>query len=745
MPGLRALSLLPLLCLLTVGQAPRPAVASDFLLERSKVSIVSANKRRMRFRARWRGESGTPAPGEATLRVVGGPGEGDSGLIRLPREGWSVRKKGKLLRYKDPTGAAGGIRKILLKTGRKGGVLRIDGGKDHWAYEVAGPQSRVAVILSLSGSRWCAELRNADLVTKSGRVRGKAPAAPSACPCGDEFASTWEAIQTSLFERHGCTTAACHGASPGQGSLDLRSDAAYANLVGVAAAADPAIKRVQPGDPEASMLWRKLAARIRDDVDIPNSPMPLGTAAPLSEDELGALAEWIYNGAPERSVVPGTAQQLSSCLPPPEPQKITPPEAPDPSEGVEFHSPPWAIPIGSEDEVCFAYPYDFSDLVPEQDRFPCPDVWGGPGMECFAYDRIALTQDPNSHHSIWRPYRGASDLTDPAWGAFECRGGDQQGAPCDPTRLDVAAPLGGDCGTGGVCVTKAKPALACIGFGPFDVFAGLTLEGAETAAAPSIIISTEPFFEVRYPTGVANVSPISGIMIVNSHAFNETDQFTTNEQWLQVFYPDPAERRYAVQDIFDAPDIFITNVPPFEEREYCRTLTLDKGTHLFEIYSHTHKRGRLFRAWLPPITTECTSRTSACLPEPGPATLVTTDFSDPDTVVFDPPLVLDSDDPAMRRLKYCAIYDNGFTDPTDVKRRSIAIQADALYKCAGEELVCTGGPNKGLACGNDDANCPDAACDACSLRGGVSTDDEMFILLGSFYCPENTTCYEPLL
>jgi hypothetical protein len=334
-------------------------------------------------------------------------------------------------------------------------------------------------------------------------------------------------------------------------------------------------------------------------------------------------------------------------------------------------------------------------------------------------------------------------VSDPAWGPYACRGGENDGLSCDPTRLDIDAPVGGACGADSVCVTSAFSTIACILFGPPDVWAGMGIDGAESAAAPSILISTQPYFQVQYPRDVANVSPIRGQMIVNSHAFNLTDQATTNEQWLQAFYPEPNERKYVIQDIFDSGDIFIADVPAFEEREYCRTITFDKGTRVFELYSHTHKRGRLFRAWLPPNSPPCSSGTGTCLPvtdrEPD---LVTTDFADPDHIYLDGNY--DSDDPADRTVKYCAIYDNGFTDPSTVKRRTLADQLGA-FSCTDGEIVCTGGPNKGQPCGGNAAHCPDAACDACPVRGGVTTDDEMFILLGSFYCPENTSCYEPLL
>jgi hypothetical protein len=102
-------------------------------------------------------------------------------------------------------------------------------------------------------------------------------------------------------------------------------------------------------------------------------------------------------------------------------------------------------------------------------------------------------------------------------------------------------------------------------------------------------------------------------------------------------------------------------------------------------------------------------------------------------------------DPASRTFKYCAIYDNGFTDPATVKRRSTAPPEGP---CRVGELVCADGPRRGEPCAGDHARCEsapgagDGDCDACPVRGGVTTDDEMFAVIGSFYCPEGTACYQ---
>ncbi len=49
------------------------------------------------------------------------------------------------------------------------------------------------------------------------------------------------------------------------------------------------------------------------------------------------------------------------------------------------------------------------------------------------------------------------------------------------------------------------------------------------------------------------------------------------------------------------------------------------------------------------------------------------------------------------------------------------------------------GPYKGVLCGGNDAFCDstpgagDGLCDACPVHGGVTTEDEMFVLLGSYF------------
>src|SRR5262249_28960607 len=150
------------------------------------------------------------------------------------------------------------------------------------------------------------------------------------------------AIQATIFERHQCTQAACHGSTPGQGNLDLRADVSYANLVGVQSTNEPDKQRVAIGLPRGSELFRKLAKAKQNLTDVPNAAMPSGLPS-ISDDELEVVRLWIHNGAPKTGVVPGTEKLLPPCQPLADPINIPPPPVPAADQGVQLHAPPWKI------------------------------------------------------------------------------------------------------------------------------------------------------------------------------------------------------------------------------------------------------------------------------------------------------------------------------------------------------------------------------------------------------------------
>ncbi|MBW2212568.1 MAG: hypothetical protein JRG67_16305, partial [Deltaproteobacteria bacterium] len=110
---------------------------------------------------------------------------------------------------------------------------------------------------------------------------------------------------------------------------------------------------------------------------------------------------------------------------------------------------------------------------------------------------------------------------------------------------------------------------------------------------------------------------------------------------------------------------------------------------------------------------------------------------------YDPPNSYPAADAAGRTFKACAVYDNGADNPLEVKRESTKPNTPAcdfffgFCGCDAIERACLGGDSQGELCDGDDSLCGEGGtCDACPLVGGVTTADEMFIPLGSYYVQE---------
>ena len=130
---------------------------------------------------------------------------------------------------------------------------------------------------------------------------------------------------------------------------------------------------------------------------------------------------------------------------------------------------------------------------------------------------------------------------------------------------------------------------------------------------------------------------------------------------------------------------------------------------------------------------------------------VSLQYDDPVYIRYDPPMAFPGPGSTEdeRALTFCALYDNGFTDSSEVKRKStspptpisfpgLGGPCDTPTHCAEGKVreACTGRTQRAR-----DASCdtsPDAGdgmCDACPLTGGVTTEDEMLLLLGQYFVP----------
>jgi len=528
---------------------------------------------------------------------------------------------------------------------------------------------------------------------------------PSDCSEGTSYDSTFEAVQDIIFERHGCTQDICHGSSA-QGGLVLSPDVAWTNLMAPSTAS--AFARVTPGDNDRSFVWLKLAAATNPGtVEIAGSPMPSGLPA-ISEEELELLRVWIYGGGPETGTVAGSEELIDGCLPEPGPITIQPLEPPPPGEGVQLVMPQYLLPAASEHELCFASYYDISDQVPAE-------LLSADG-KTVRVKAMEMRQDPQSHHLLvdWVNPE-VIDVDDPAFGPWTCKGGSQAGQACEPT--DTSS-----CGDG-YCATDYEDGFACLGFGPpgTSIFERLGIGGAQAPQAYD-----------RAPDGVYNELPMRGIIYWNSHAFNLTTQDHLMNARLNYLFAGPENQTYPARGIFDVSRIFSPSAAPFESETLCNDVILPQGARLYELSSHTHQRGKHFTIDLPDGTRVYESFV----------------YNDPLIRRFDPPLEFDSPNAADRTLTFCSLYVNGVNEDgspniEDVTRYSqlpqSVFQPGVPGRCRPVACVndgMVGEPCRGI---DDDASCDsspgagDGWCDACAITGGESTENEMFLPLGSYY------------
>lgn len=138
------------------------------------------------------------------------------------------------------------------------------------------------------------------------------PLAAGSSPSGCADLDGFDEVPAVDFESRiqpildGCT--GCHGAS-GSAGLDLRSGEAYANLVGVTATTNPDRQRVEPFNPDDSLLMSAINCQVTGG---PAFQMP-GT----DPEERAVIRDWIAQGAlpaPRPRAVPAWSATGSALL-----------------------------------------------------------------------------------------------------------------------------------------------------------------------------------------------------------------------------------------------------------------------------------------------------------------------------------------------------------------------------------------------------------------------------------------------
>jgi len=527
---------------------------------------------------------------------------------------------------------------------------------------------------------------------------GTADAAHDASGECAEFDSSFAAIQQLIFERRGCTADACHGEKQ-EGGLDLRAGAAYGSLVD-APARGAAMARVQPGTANESYLFSKLrAATEPGSVEIAGSPMPVGQPA-LTERELAAIELWIKKGAPETGfAADGTTQEdvgslLDACAQPLEPVLVKPLEAPASNEGIQFVLPSYELKAQAEVQNCTAFAYDFTDKVPARFKDEARNVMFVNGAR--------VRQDAQSHHLVlYNNGRTLDELTGDL-SSWTCREGDNAGEPCDPRNGSA------DCADAGVCADAIGPAFggACSAFGASSD-SGFSSQLANTQAPQEYIPPID---------GVYWEIPLSGVLAFNSHAFNLTDEDTVLHARVNFYYTDNLARKLVPVNVIDNLRIAAGQLP-FTRETHCAEYTVPAGDSITVMTFHTHRRGEHSRVIHP---------TLGMIYE-------NFDYNDPLYKRFDPWLDFDSPDPADRTLEYCATYNNGLL-PDGSPDLELVTRASRMPEGSScTPVACVSGKVAKACSTNADCDSEpgagDGFCDACPINGGITTEDEMFVLM----------------
>ena len=103
--------------------------------------------------------------------------------------------------------------------------------------------------------------------------------------------ATFTRVQNEIFTPT-CARIGCHDTIGQQSQMVLIAGRAYASTVNVASVEMPSLRRIAPGDPANSYLYRKITGS-----GITGDRMPQ-TLPPLSDAQISLIRDWIRRGAP---------------------------------------------------------------------------------------------------------------------------------------------------------------------------------------------------------------------------------------------------------------------------------------------------------------------------------------------------------------------------------------------------------------------------------------------------------------
>ncbi len=550
------------------------------------------------------------------------------------------------------------------------------------------------------------------------------------------------------------------------------------------------------GKSDSLLWLNVAAATLPELWEAPLRSMPLGGLPPLSLDELELLQIWIEHGAPFEEVVPGTDRLVDACLPKPRPIKAPPLEPPAPAEGVQIKSPLQVLDGNSERETCFVTYYDFTGRVPAESlgddgtTFRIRRVV--PRQDPLSHHAVVLIYkgDTPIDSPVWGPFRCRGGDRD----GQSCDAEDAES--CGSTGLCGSEPVQsvgcigygpGDAGIGvgeeSLFNTMASSAATSEGvfdelpikgilvwnshaFNVWDepaeleIWINLEFASAEEQKHELLrFVDVSEIFKMKPPAFGADqvchhyaVPDGARLLDLSSHTHKRGTRFRVWEGLFSCaggpndgapctpFGPEPD---YPVDDLCAG---FACTAPLAPELGDCDgDLRVSVSDVTIGVNVALGRRSASECSAFDPdgdrqVSVADLVKAVKLLLNPelrsGEESLIytTLTYADPLVLQFPSPKLLapTGSPPSHRTYTYCALYDNGFTDPLDVKRASTSpLNGPCTPTHCAEGLI-------GEACSRD-AQCDtspgagDGFCDACTADFGVTSDDEMFVFTGSYF------------
>lgn len=531
--------------------------------------------------------------------------------------------------------------------------------------------------------------------------------------------------------------------------------------------------------------------------EAPLRPMPLGGLPPLSIDELQLLQIWIEHGAPFDSVVPGTDRLVDACLPKPRPIKAPPLDPPAPEEGVQIISPLQVLPPQSERVACFVSYYDFTGRVPEESlgaggtTFRIRRVV--PRQDPLSHHANAEVYDGDTpiDSPVWGTFACRGGDKDEQG----CDPRDQtfcgEGSVCGSQPIQSGGCIGfgpGDARIGIAGIKSIFNSMASISATEEGVYDELPIEGIVVWNSHAFNVFDEPaelemwinlefasteeqqhelrrFADIS-ATDKMNPPPYGAdqvchrlalpdrarILDISSHTHKRGKRFQVFEGYFACdggpnngdactpFGPEPD---FPVADLCaGAP---CTAILPPEIGDCDGDLRVSVADLLAGVNMLLEVPGRGACSAFDPdddgvsvsdIVRAVRSALEPKMRDPAESLIYTTlTYADPLVLHFRPSRMFAPPGAPRthRTLTYCALYDNGFSDPRDVKRRSMTPPNGKLCDPTHCAEGSVGSPCRSDSECDSSPGAGDGFCDACSARFGVTTDDEMFVLMGSYF------------